>query len=137
MKKYGLLLLLTLSLSYLCSQPISQGLKVSENQRFLVKEDGTPFFWLADTAWELLHRCTRDQAVMYLRKRAEQGFNVVQCVALAELDGLQDPNPYGEVPLIDLDPTQPHSAYFEHVDYVVDQAPENRYVHRLVTYVGR
>ena len=31
-------------------------LKVSENQRFLVHEDGTPFFYLGDTAWELLHR---------------------------------------------------------------------------------
>ena len=28
-------------------------LKVSENHRFLQHEDGTPFFYLGDTAWEL------------------------------------------------------------------------------------
>ncbi|MCW1735474.1 DUF4038 domain-containing protein, partial [Anaerorudis cellulosivorans] len=28
-------------------------LKVSDNRRFLVFEDGTPFFYLGDTAWEL------------------------------------------------------------------------------------
>ncbi len=75
-------------------------LKVSDNQRFLVQEDGTPFFWLGDTAWELFHRCDREEAEMYLEKRAEQGFNVLQAVALAEIDGLNTPNPYGEKPLI-------------------------------------
>jgi Protein of unknown function (DUF4038) len=30
-------------------------LKVSPNGRFLVKEDGSPFFYLGDTAWELFH----------------------------------------------------------------------------------
>ena len=37
-------------------------LKVSENQRFLVKEDGKPFFYLGDTAWELFHRLNREEA---------------------------------------------------------------------------
>ena len=31
-------------------------LKVSENHRYLVTDDGRPFFWLGDTAWELFHR---------------------------------------------------------------------------------
>ena len=39
------------------SVDLSHGrLKVSDNQRFLVFEDGTPFFYLGDTAWELFHR---------------------------------------------------------------------------------
>ena len=41
-------------------------IKVSENQRFLVTEDGRPFFYLADTAWELFHRLDRKQAIEYL-----------------------------------------------------------------------
>ncbi|MEM6345408.1 MAG: DUF4038 domain-containing protein [Bacteroidota bacterium] len=49
-----------------------QGLKVSDNGRFLIKEDGTPFFYMADTAWELFHRCNREQADMYLQKRASR-----------------------------------------------------------------
>ncbi|MFY0687499.1 MAG: glycoside hydrolase family 140 protein [Cyclobacteriaceae bacterium] len=102
----------------------AQRLKVSDNQRFLVTENGAPFFWLGDTAWELFHRCDRDEATMYLEKRASQGFNVVQAVALAELDGLNTPNPYGNRPLVDNDPTKPNEAYFEHVDFIIKKADE-------------
>jgi hypothetical protein len=104
------------------AQPVTQRLVVAENGRFLMQEDGTPFFWLADTAWELFHRCDRDEIDHYLRTRAGQGFNVVQAVALAELNGLHDPNPYGAVPLIDADPARPNPAYFEHIDYAIDRA---------------
>ncbi|MCC5937556.1 MAG: glycoside hydrolase family 140 protein [Lunatimonas sp.] len=97
-------------------------LKVSDNQRFLVTEQGDPFFWLADTAWELFHRCDREEVLYYLDKRASQGFNVVQAVALAEIDGLRDPNTYGHIPLENLDPTKPVEAYFEHVDFAIQEA---------------
>ena len=63
-------------------------LRVSENKRFLVTTDGRPFFWLGDTAWELFHRATREDAERYLRNRAERRFTVIQAVALAEMDGL-------------------------------------------------
>lgn len=99
-------------------------LKVSEEGHHLVHEDGTPFFWLADTAWELFHRLDRKEARTYLDDRAEKGFTVVQAVVLAELDGLDTPNPYGETPLHDNDPTQPNEAYFEHVDAIVEQAEQ-------------
>lgn len=65
-------------------------LKVSPDHRFIVKDDGQPFFYLADTAWELLHRLNRQEAAEYLRTRAQQGYTV----ALAELDGITDPNAY-------------------------------------------
>ena len=100
----------------------AQRLEVSTNGRFLVTEDGAPFFWLADTAWELFHRCDRAEAEMYLTKRARQGFNVIQAVALAELDGINTPNPYGQAPLLNLDPTTPNDRYFEHVDYIIRKA---------------
>ena len=38
-------------------------LKVSDNKRFLVTAAGEPFFYLADTAWELFHRLNRKEAV--------------------------------------------------------------------------
>ncbi len=41
-------------------------LKVSENKRFLVQENGEPFFWLGDTAWEMFHKLTREEAGQYL-----------------------------------------------------------------------
>ena len=97
-------------------------LKVSDNQRFLVYDDGSPFFYLGDTAWELFHRCTRAEADRYLVDRARKGFTVIQAVVLAELDGLNDPNVQGDVPLHDNDPARPNEAYFKHVDFVVERA---------------
>jgi hypothetical protein len=110
-------------------------LRVSENQRYLQTADGKPFFWLGDTAWELFHRLNREEAGRYLKTRTEQGFTVIQAVALAELDGLHTPNPYGEAPLEDDDPARPREAYFRHVDYVIDQAAkEGLYVALLPTW---
>lgn len=105
--------------------PASTGpLKVSDNKRYLVRQDGTPFFWMGDTAWELFHRLNREEADKYLKRRAEQGFTVIQAVALAEFDGLKEPNPYGETPLLNNDPTTPNEAYFKHVDYILDKAAQ-------------
>jgi hypothetical protein len=99
-------------------------LRVSANHRYLVQANGQPFFYLGDTAWELVHRLNRTDAEDYLRKRAEQGFTVIQAVALAELDGLNTPNANGDKPLLNNDPTTPNEAYFKHVDFVIDRAAE-------------
>jgi len=92
--------------------------QVSENRRFITRE-GKPFFWLGDTAWELFHRLSKEDATYYFKKRSEQGFTVIQAVALAELDGLQTPNANGDLPLVDLDPTKPNEKYFAHVDSLI------------------
>jgi hypothetical protein len=107
---------------------------VSENHRFLVTEKGKPFFWLGDTAWELLHRLNREEVIRYLDSRRKQGFTVVQTVGLAEIEGLGDPNALGASALVDGDPSRPAVTpgsdpkdaaqydYWDHVDYAVDQA---------------
>ena len=100
-------------------------LQVSENRRFLVTAQGDPFFWLADTAWELFHRLTREEAAFYFAARQRQKFNVIQAVALAEFDGLNTPNAYSEWPLIDNDPTRPNEAYFAYVDEMIDLAAQH------------
>ena len=103
-------------------------LRVSENHRYLTYADGTPFFYLGDTAWELFHRTDRKEADLYLEDRAAKGFTVIQAVALAELEGLRTPNAYGHVPLIDNDPARPavkpgpNNDYWDHVDYIVSKA---------------
>jgi hypothetical protein len=99
-------------------------LKVSENKRFLVFEDGTPFYYLGDTGWELFHRLNKDETEKYLENRRAKGFTVIQAVALAELDGLNTPNSEGNKPLIDNDPLKPNEAYFAHVDWVINKAKE-------------
>lgn len=97
-------------------------MRVSENRRFLVRPDGSPFSWFADTAWELFHRLTREEAAYYLKKRTEQGFTLIQAVVLAELAGIRQPNAYGDSPLVGEDPATPNEAYFRHVDWVVEKA---------------
>ena len=104
------------------SRPALPRLKVSENRHFLITDEGKPFFWLGDTAWELFHRANREDAETYLRSRASLRFTIIQAVALAEMDGLNVPNAYGEVPLRNNDPTQPNEAYFAHVDWIVARA---------------
>lgn len=106
-----------------CYSSIGQ-LRVSDNKRFLVTKEGKPFFWLGDTAWELFHRLSREEADKYLKNRYEKGFTVIQAVVLAELDGLHDPNPYGEIPLENDDPSKPREAYFQHVDYIINKASQ-------------
>jgi len=126
---YSALLLLT---SFLL---LGQSLQVSENQRFLVKEDGSPFFWMADTAWELFHRCDSSEVQLYLDKRAEQGFNVIQAVALAELDGLNTPNANGHKPFVANNPEQPNAAYFDYVGWVIAEASKrDLYIALLPTW---
>jgi hypothetical protein len=99
-------------------------LKVSENRRYLQYENGKPFFYLGDTAWELFHRLNREEATQYLTDRSQKGFTVIQAVVLAQLGGLTVPNPYGDLPLIEGDPARPNEAYFRHVDFIVNKAEE-------------
>lgn len=107
------------------SVDLSHGrLEVSDNSRFLVFEDGTPFFYLGDTGWELFHRLNKEETEKYLENRRSKGFTVIQAVVLAEVDGLNVPNMEGNKPLIDNDPLKPDEAYFAHVDWVIKKAAE-------------
>jgi Protein of unknown function (DUF4038)/Putative collagen-binding domain of a collagenase len=118
-------------------------LKVSENRHFLVTGDGSPFFWLGDTAWELFHRLDREEVARYLENRSRLGFTVVQAVAIAEFDGHNVPNVYGHLPLTDLDPTRPAvkegpaNDYWDHVDFVVDAANAKGLVVAMLPTWGR
>lgn len=110
-------------------------LKVSENQRYLVTTDGKPFFYLADTAWELLHRLNRAEADLYLRNRAAKGFTVIQTVVIGEIEGLKVPNAYGETAFVDMDASKPNEDYFAHVDWIVNRAEElGLYIAMLPTW---
>ena len=100
----------------------SQNLKVSESGRYLMKEDGSLFFYMDDTAWELFHRLNKEEADLYLKDRAEKGFTVIQAVVLSEAGGLDDPNAEGDIPLNNNDPADPNQDYFKHVDYIVEKA---------------
>ncbi|KAL4145860.1 hypothetical protein PRNP1_011736 [Phytophthora ramorum] len=81
-----------------------------------------PFFWKADTAWELTHRLNKTSIDYYLRTRAEQGYNVVLTVVVSAYNGTTHPNFYGDLPFNNSDTTQPNEAYFELIDWTADLA---------------
>ena len=99
-----------------------QNLSVSENGRYLMNEDGSPFFYMGDTAWELFHRLNKDEADLYLEDRASKGFTVIQAVILSQVGGLDVPNAEGDIPLNNNDPGDPNEDYFKHIDYIVKKA---------------
>ena len=97
-------------------------LNVTPDGHYLQYEDGTPFFWLGDTGWELFHRLKLDEIKAYLENRRSKGFNVIQAVALAEFNGLRKPNRYGQLPFSNLNPNQPNDKYFSVIDSTVKMA---------------
>ena len=116
------------------AQPRADGtvgpIVVSANHRFLQHKDGTPFFWLGDTAWELFQKLDREEAERYLENRRLKGFTVIQAVAL---HARGDQGAYGAA-LIGGDATRPNATagndpskpgeydYWDHVDWIVDLA---------------
>ena len=106
--------------------------KLTVKGRYLSWEDGKPFFYLGDTAWEMLHKLSREEVDHYLSVRSRQGFTAIQTVALAEQEGVTVPNYYGRLPLHFTeempDPEKPDTegeySYWEHVDYIVKQAEQ-------------
>ncbi len=56
-------------------------LRVSSDGTHLEHADGTPFFWLGDTAWNGVLHSEQDDWRSYLARRHEQGFSVVQFVS--------------------------------------------------------
>ncbi|MBI3463979.1 MAG: DUF4038 domain-containing protein [Planctomycetes bacterium] len=85
-------------------------LAISFSRRYLVDAKGAPFFYLCDTAWDLFMRLDREEADEYLKKRAEQGFNVIMAIRIGWKPGEDEKNAYGEPPLIDKDPARPNDV---------------------------
>ena len=125
----GLLLLFGASLrAAKVYQPWSHGrLTVTPNHRYLQHQDGTPFFWLGNTAWLLPERLNRDEVEFYLTRERQQGYNVEQ---IQVLNAIPTFNVYGQASCderFDFAPfTQSGSyGYWDHLDYIVDMAAAN------------
>lgn len=72
-----------------------QPLMFSANGRYLVYADGTPFFYMADTAWDLFYRLTPEDASYYFSVRRQQGFNAIQAILLGGVLGSGTLNAFG------------------------------------------
>ena len=91
-------------------------LSVSANRRYLTNGD-TPFFWLGDTAWLLFVNLTEEEAYIYLKNRAEKGFNVIQAVLAYSVSSLEDVN---KMSVSEYDVRTPQ--YWEHCDRIISMA---------------
>lgn len=113
-------------------------LKVSkENLHYLSYSDGTPFFWLADTGWEMLHRLSRSEIETYLENRKTKGFNVIQTVIISEFIHIDKvTNFYGDSIFVNENPENPKMSagrnpeiqneydFWDHVDFALQTAAE-------------
>ncbi len=99
------------------SEAQMQRLQVSDNGRFLQKEDGSAFFWLGDTAWEIW-RLNPDEVDLYMQNRAEKGFTVVQGPVI--LDTRQ--NYQGQS---NGNPSSLNPQWMAHIDLIIDKAEQH------------
>src|SRR5258708_2914733 len=105
---------------------LAAALTIAPNHHFLQYQDGRPFFWLGDTAWLMLSKLDRADTTRYLDDRHHKGFNVLQVMVL---HGANEQTIAGVPALIDGKPEKPYIdakpgeyGYWQHLDWVVDQA---------------
>jgi len=116
-------------------------LTIHSEGRYLLDQHSQPFFWLGDTAWPFFSQYSREEAEHYLRRRAEQGFNVVKGVLAWPLGTMYEkptpqPNYKGELPWLDNNPATPNPAYFEHVEYLVKVAASHNLILNMLPIWG-
>jgi len=124
-------------------------LKASDNGHYLMHEDGTPFFYLGDTGWEMLHRLNREETAVYLENRKSKGFNVIQTVLISEFIHMdKTSNFYSDSIFTKENPDKPlitkgnnpenelEYDYWDHVDYAVKTAEDKGLYMALVATWG-
>lgn len=119
----------------------SAPLRVSANGRYFVDVQGKPFFWLGDTAWPLLTGYTPEETALYLRRRAEEGFNVIKTGFAWTGGTFQEqaeplPNYRGDRPWQNNNPATPNLPYFENVKQVLDIAAQHDVILSLLPTWG-
>jgi len=102
-------------------------LQVSANGRFLQFENGQPFFVLGNTGWYLPKCLDRFEAVHYIERCRQAGYNLIQIMVMDEVPTV---NTYGQTSLPDgwdfsnIDKTGNY-GYWQHMDYIVKTAEAN------------
>ena len=113
--------------------------RISENHRYLVSQDGTPFLLQGDAAWSLIANLTKEDAEQYLQNRKAKGFSAVLVNLIEHKFAKNAPkNIYGEAPFPNmLDWSVQNEKYFQHADWVIRKAAENGQVVLLApVYLG-
>jgi Protein of unknown function (DUF4038)/Domain of unknown function (DUF5060)/Putative collagen-binding domain of a collagenase len=93
-------------------------LRLSDNRRYLVHTDSTPFFWLADTVWNGPLRSTTPEWEHYLRERTRQKFSAVQWVTTQWLAAYSDID--GQTAYTGREHIEINAAFFQRLDTKMD-----------------
>ena len=97
-------------------------LRPSPDGRYLVDAKGAPFFYHADTAWQLPKKATLAVAEEYFDRRVKDGFTAIQLHTVskevAPVGNFNGDEPF--VPLEDI--LKPNESYWRHLDAVLEVA---------------
>ena len=105
-------------------------LKVSDNRRYLVCNDNTPFLWIGDTAWAVPQRASDEEWEAYIRDRVDKHFTVLQVAPAPKWAGDRDRR--GEKPFTDETCSQWNPAYWQSFERKIQRANEAGLVVLLV-----
>lgn len=97
-------------------------LKASENRRYLIHNDGTPFLWTGDTAWAVPMRATDDEWAAYLVDRTAKHFTLIQVAPAPEWAGPTDRQ--GEKPFTDKTCSRWNPPYWQSFEQKIQLANE-------------
>ncbi|MBP5340240.1 MAG: glycoside hydrolase family 140 protein [Prevotella sp.] len=119
-----LLALLTATATQAAKKPWENG-RLTVRGQYLVHENGTPFFWLGNTAWLLPERLNRDEVEFFLTRESEEGYNVEQIQVLDS--NYPTFNVFGRQAFDDSFDFEPYTrpgeyGYWDHLDYIVEMA---------------
>jgi hypothetical protein len=108
--------------------------RVSANGRFLTFGDGDPFFYLGDTAWEIVWKSRREEVISYLANRKKRGFNAIHIVGMSHqlFYDWGIINRDGERYFIDSNYSRLNPRYFDYLDWLVSTANDSGFVVGLV-----
>ncbi len=100
---------------------------VSENNRYLMHENGSPFFWLGDTGWLMPERLNRDEVDFYLANCKDAGFNIVQVQTINDVPAINVYGQYSMTDDFDFDSIDNPAVYgyWDHMDHIVKTAEKN------------
>ncbi|MBN1820092.1 MAG: glycoside hydrolase family 140 protein [Prolixibacteraceae bacterium] len=144
--KFVLLLFVLLTSCVSQNENFCPKLKVSENNHFLMTENGDPFFWLGDTGWLLFKKLSREDAETYLNDRKQKGFNIIQAMVIHDLKNAI--NFYGDSAVTGMQIDKPlvtagnsfenqeEYDYWDHVEYLIDLANKKGLYMALVPVWG-
>ena len=93
-------------------------IQVSDNGRFLQHADGTPFFWLADTAWNGALLATATDWEEYLNDRQQKSFSAIQVVTTPWRTAYH--NAEGQVAYTGRETIEIHPEFFQRIDARID-----------------